>query len=74
MKASFRTQFTMKNNPKFNWFPGHMAKIYHELPGHMKKIDILLEIRDSRIPITSGNPELNKYITPKKQVYICIYV
>ncbi len=61
---SFRTTFSLKNNPRINWFPGHMVRIYKELPEHMKKIDILLEVRDSRIPITSGNPELMKYITP----------
>ena len=60
----FRTKFGMLNNPKVNWFPGHMARIYSELPEHMKKIDILLEVRDCRMPITSGNPELLKYMTP----------
>lgn len=64
MNSSFRTKFTLKSNPKFNWFPGHMAKIYNDLPSYFKKIDILLEIRDSRTPITSGNPELLKYMTP----------
>lgn len=64
MSNKFRTAFSFTNNPKVNWFPGHMAKIYRELPNHMKKIDILIEVRDARIPITSGNPELLKYMTP----------
>lgn len=62
IKLTFRKQFSMVNNPKVNWFPGHMAKIYKDLPNQLKKIDILLEVRDSRIPITSGNPELLKYL------------
>lgn len=61
----FRTVFPFTNNPKVNWYPGHMNRIYRELPKQMKKIDILLEVRDSRIPITSGNPELLKYMNPR---------
>lgn len=62
--TKFRTQFTFKSNPSVNWFPGHMNKVYKELPEQFKKIDILLEVRDARLPITSGNPELLKYMTP----------
>jgi ribosome biogenesis GTPase A len=63
-QVAFRKAFPFLNNPKVNWFPGHMARIYKELPEHIKKIDLLLEVRDCRIPITSGNPELLKFLNP----------
>jgi ribosome biogenesis GTPase A len=63
-KVKFRNEFILPKNYKLNWYPGHMAKTYRILPEEIKKANIFLEIRDSRIPISSGNPELNNIITP----------
>lgn len=60
----FRSNFTIDTNIKVNWFPGHMNRIYNDLPNYMNKIDVLLEVRDCRNPISSGNPELLKYMHP----------
>lgn len=57
-------EYIIPKNFKLNWFPGHMAKTYRLLPDQLKKIDIFLEIRDSRIPLSSGNSELD-YIIPE---------
>jgi ribosome biogenesis GTPase A len=55
--AMFRTAFS--DVPKtVNWFPGHMKKAYLELENEIKKADLFIEVRDSRIPITSHNSEL----------------
>lgn len=58
----FRSTFNFPKNVKINWFPGHMAKTYRIMPEFFKKTDIFLEIRDSRIPLTSGNEELDRII------------
>jgi ribosome biogenesis GTPase A len=62
MKINFKDTFSFPKNFKINWFPGHMAKTYRLLPETLKKVDIFLEIRDCRIPLTSGNEELDKII------------
>ena len=62
--TAFRTKFTFHKTYKINWFPGHMVKTYRNFPEQLKKVDIFLEIRDSRIPLTSGNQELDKIIPP----------
>ena len=41
-----------------SWFPGHMRKFTRILPALLKRTDIVLEIRDSRLPLTSINKQL----------------
>ncbi len=49
------------------WFPGHMAKTRRLMQENLKKVDILLELLDARIPTSSRNPEIHK-ITGEKPV------
>ncbi len=63
-------EYILPKNFKLNWFPGHMAKTYRVLPEAMKKVDIFLEVRDSRIPISSGNCELDVLIPPNVKRFI----
>ncbi len=58
-------KYSFPKHFKINWFPGHMVKTYRNMPDQIKKADIFLEIRDSRIPLTSGNEELNTIIPPQ---------
>ncbi|KAF8345270.1 hypothetical protein F5887DRAFT_1061838 [Amanita rubescens] len=41
-----------------SWFPGHMRKFTRILPALLKRTHIVLEIRDSRLPLTSINRQL----------------
>lgn len=46
-----------------NWFPGHMAKARRQMEEQLKSVDIVIELRDARIPDASANPligELSK--------------
>ena len=70
MKNIYREEFILPKNFKLNWYPGHMAKTYRLLPENLKKVDIFLEIRDSRIPISSGNTELNRLIPENVKRFI----
>ena len=38
-----------------NWYPGHMLKAKNELSKQLKRVDVLLEMRDARIPVSSVN-------------------
>ena len=53
-----------------HWFPGHMHKASKDLSKLMSKIDIVIEILDSRAPKASGNPILRKIIGNKPVVRI----
>ena len=46
---------------KINWYPGHMKKTKEMIQESMQIIDIVLEIVDARIPLSSKNPEIEKY-------------
>ncbi|EAR10274.1 ribosome biogenesis GTPase YlqF [Reinekea blandensis] len=45
---------------KINWFPGHMAKARRQISEIIPKIDVVIEVLDARIPLSSMNPILTK--------------
>tara|TARA_Y100001970_G_scaffold293417_1_gene440058 strand:+ start:1004 stop:1894 length:891 start_codon:yes stop_codon:yes gene_type:complete len=53
-----------------NWYPGHMHKAKKELAKKLKSIDIVLEMRDARIPISSVNHDLEEMLNQKKRILI----
>ena len=61
-----------KSFPKtsINWFPGHMAKTKRQIIEDLKLIDIIVEILDARIPISSQNPDVKQYAKNKKRIVV----
>lgn len=59
-----------KNSQKstINWYPGHMAKTRKQIIEDLKLIDVVVELIDSRIPISSRNPDINEITKDKKRV------
>ncbi|WP_066507253.1 ribosome biogenesis GTPase YlqF [Abyssisolibacter fermentans] len=53
-----------------NWFPGHMKKTRDLLKQNLSLVDVVIEILDARIPISSKNPEIDKLINNKKRIVI----
>ena len=53
-----------------NWFPGHMAKTKRQIIEDLKLIDVVVEILDARIPISSQNPDVKGYTKNKKKVVV----
>lgn len=53
-----------------NWYPGHMAKTKKQISEDLKLIDIIIEILDSRIPISSRNPDINELTKNKDRIII----
>jgi len=45
---------------KIDWYPGHMAKAKRLIAEVMPKIDVVIEVLDARLPISSANPMLEK--------------
>lgn len=53
-----------------NWFPGHMKKTRELLQKNLKLVDVVYELIDSRIPLSSRNPEIDKIVHNKPRVVI----
>ena len=63
----------MENNKtkiNINWYPGHMVTAKNEMKKDLKLVDIVLEILDARIPISSHNPDIDELIKDKKRIII----
>ena len=61
-----------KNEKSFNinWYPGHMMKTKREISEDLKLIDVVVEILDSRIPISSQNPDVAELTKNKKKIIV----
>ena len=53
-----------------NWYPGHMAKTKREITEDLKLIDVVVEVLDSRIPISSQNPDIAELTKGKKRIIV----
>ena len=43
----------------FQWYPGHMTKAKRMMQENIKLIDLVIELVDARIPVSSRNPEID---------------
>lgn len=53
-----------------NWYPGHMAKAKRLIEENLKVIDVVIEILDARIPMSSSNPMISRIIGQKPSVVV----
>lgn len=53
-----------------NWFPGHMAKTRRQIEEDLKLVDIVVELLDARIPISSQNPDLKRILKNKMVIKV----
>ena len=52
------------------WFPGHMAKTRRLIKESLPFVDLVTEIVDARIPMSSSNPELKEMIGSKPRIVL----
>ncbi|MDL1993807.1 ribosome biogenesis GTPase YlqF [Staphylococcus saprophyticus] len=52
------------------WYPGHMAKAKREVSEQLKKVDVVFELVDARLPYSSRNPMIDEVIQQKPRVVI----
>ena len=55
---------------KINWYPGHMKKTKDLIKENMQLIDVVLEVVDARIPLSSKNPDIAVFAKNKKRVIV----
>ena len=59
-----------ENKININWYPGHMAKTKRQIIEDLKLIDVVVEILDARIPISSRNPDIEQWIQNKSKLMV----
>ncbi len=59
-----------QNTTNINWYPGHMAKTKREIKEKMNLIDIVYEVVDARMPISSKIKDMDEIIGNKKKILI----
>ncbi|MDF2945958.1 MAG: ribosome biosis GTPase YlqF [Bacillales bacterium] len=52
------------------WFPGHMAKARRQITEKLKLIDVVFELVDARLPLSSRNPMLDEIVKQKPRVLL----
>jgi len=55
---------------QIQWYPGHMAKAKRQLGELLKYLDVILEIRDARIPLASHNSDLDELLERRPKIII----
>ena len=59
-----------ENKTNINWYPGHMAKAKREIKEKLEYIDIVYEVIDARMPISSRIIDLDELIGDKKRIIV----
>ncbi|VWL85388.1 ribosome biogenesis GTPase YlqF [Oceanivirga miroungae] len=59
-----------ENKTSINWFPGHMKKTLNMFENELKQVDLVIEILDARIPLSSKNPEVERLVKNKKRIIL----
>ncbi|MGF1492368.1 MAG: ribosome biogenesis GTPase YlqF [Microcoleaceae cyanobacterium] len=52
------------------WYPGHIAKAERNLKEQLKRVDVVLEVRDARIPLATHHPQVSQWIEGKNKVLV----
>lgn len=60
----------MSEAQTIQWFPGHMTRTKRQIEKSLKMVDIVAEILDARVPVSSRNPILGKLIGNKPRLIL----
>ena len=52
------------------WYPGHMTKTRRQIQADLKLVDLVAEIIDARIPISSRNPDIDELVGEKPRLIV----
>ncbi|MBO8171050.1 MAG: ribosome biogenesis GTPase YlqF [Bacillaceae bacterium] len=52
------------------WFPGHMAKARRQIQEKLKLVDVVIELLDARLPMSSRNPVIDEVVQDKPRVIV----
>ena len=52
------------------WYPGHMTKTRRQIEADLKHVDLVVEIIDARIPVSSRNPDIDAICAGKPRLVV----
>lgn len=52
------------------WYPGHISKTEKELKEQLKLMDVVIEVRDARIPLSTTHPQMDLWLGNRKRVLV----
>jgi ribosome biogenesis GTPase A len=55
---------------KINWYPGHMKRARRQIGEMLPKIDVVIEVLDARLPMSSANPVLRELNQQKPSIKV----
>lgn len=55
---------------ELQWFPGHMAKTRRLIAENLKLVDVVIELLDARLPLSSRNPEIDNIVGKKPRIVV----
>ena len=53
-----------------NWYPGHMKKTRELIESNLKLVDLVIEVVDARVPVSSRNPLIDQLVAGKKRIIV----
>lgn len=59
-----------RNKLHIHWYPGHIAKAERQLKEKLSLVDVVIEVRDARIPISSGYTDIKKLLGDKPRLLL----
>lgn len=68
MQGGFLQKRKMIEN--INWYPGHMKKTRELIKQNLKMVDVVVEVIDARIPVSSRNPIIKELVSNKRCVVV----
>ena len=54
----------------FQWYPGHMTKAKRMMQENIKLIDLVIELVDARVPLSSRNPDIDSLAAGKARMVL----
>lgn len=55
---------------KLQWYPGHMTKARRDMTENVRKVDLVMEVLDARIPRSSRNPDIDEIAQNKYRLIL----
>lgn len=62
--------FWKRYSMNYQWYPGHMTKAKRMMQEDMKLIDLVIELIDARIPLSSRNPDIDELAKNKSRLVL----
>ncbi|MGF1570230.1 MAG: ribosome biogenesis GTPase YlqF [Nodosilinea sp.] len=56
--------------PDIQWYPGHIAKAEKALVNQLSRVDVVLEVRDARIPLATRHPNVDTWVGDKGRLLV----